>query len=129
MSQGECSKPEKAMIETHVNLCHLFDTTRLRTKVQAFPSEARLRKYTLSTKKIFRREEAYEGGLLKYLLRQIKVPIRGTGWRAEAAAGTSKIPSRKLELKMEWCHMSESKEQIGVDEAGLILMIKLDTLN
>lgn len=65
------------MIQTHVNLCDLLDTTRQRNKVQVFASEAELRGYTLKTEKFFPREEAYEGGLLKYLLRQITGTYRG----------------------------------------------------
>lgn len=59
------------MIQTHVNLCDLLDTTRQRSQVQVFASQGELREYTLETGKFFPREEAYEGGLLKYLLREI----------------------------------------------------------
>ena len=59
------------MINTHVNLCDLLDTARQGTRVHVFASEKELRVYTKETRRIFPREEAYEGGLLKYLLREI----------------------------------------------------------
>ena len=65
------------MIQTHVNLCDLLDTTRQRSKVQVFASEHDLREYTKRTGKIFPLEEAYAGGLLKFLLREITGTYRG----------------------------------------------------
>ena len=59
------------MINTHVNLSDLLDTTRQNTRVHVFASEEELREYTRETGRIFPKEEAYAGGLLKYLLRQI----------------------------------------------------------
>jgi hypothetical protein len=68
---------EKAMIQTHVNLCDLLDTTRQCSKVQIFASEEDLREYTLETGLVFPRVEAYAGGLLKYLLREITGKYHG----------------------------------------------------
>ena len=59
------------MINTHVNLSDLLDTTLQDTRVHVFASEEELREYTLETRRIFPKEDAYAGGLLKYLLRQI----------------------------------------------------------
>ena len=59
------------MINTHVNLSDLLDTTRQGTRVHVFASEEELREYTIETGRIFPKEDAYAGGLLKYLLRQI----------------------------------------------------------
>ena len=59
------------MINTHVNLSDLLDTTRQGTRVHVFASEQELREYTKETGRVFPKEEAYAGGLLKYLLRQI----------------------------------------------------------
>ena len=59
------------MINTHVNLSDLLDTTRQGTRVHVFPSEEDLRVYTQRTGRTFPKEEAYAGGLLKYLLREI----------------------------------------------------------
>ena len=59
------------MIGTHVNLSDLLDTTRQGTRVHVFASEAELRTYTQETGRLFPKEDAYAGGLLKYLLRQI----------------------------------------------------------
>lgn len=69
------------MINTHVNLCDLLDTTRQGTEVHIFASEAELREYTKRTGKIFPREEAYAGGLLKYLLREISGTYQGNRGR------------------------------------------------
>ena len=59
------------MIDTHVNLSDLLDTTRQGTRVYVFASEEELRVYTKESGRIFPKEYAYAGGLLKYLLRQI----------------------------------------------------------
>ena len=59
------------MINTHVNLSDLLDTTRQGTRVHVFASEEELREYTRETGRVFPKEEAYAGGLLKYLLREI----------------------------------------------------------
>lgn len=59
------------MINTHINLSDLLDTTRQGTRVHVFASEEELRVYTKRTGRIFPKEEAYAGGLLKYLLREI----------------------------------------------------------
>ena len=59
------------MINTHVNLSDLLDTTRQGTRVHVFASEEGLRTYTQDTGRVFPKEDAYAGGLLKYLLRQI----------------------------------------------------------
>ena len=59
------------MINTHVNLSDLLDTTLQGTRVHVFASEEQLREYTVETGRIFPKEDAYAGGLLKYLLRQI----------------------------------------------------------
>jgi len=57
--------------DTHVNLVDLVDSARTGKPVKLFESLAELRKYTLRTKKIFPKENAYQGGLLKELLREI----------------------------------------------------------
>ena len=59
------------MINTHINLSDLLDTTRQGTRVHVFASEEELREYTRETGRIFPKEDAYAGGLLKYLLREI----------------------------------------------------------
>ena len=59
------------MINMNVNLSDLLDTTRQGTRVHVFASEEELRVYTKKTGRIFPKEEAYAGGLLKYLLREI----------------------------------------------------------
>ena len=58
---------------THVNLVDLVDAGGTRT-VKRFPTEKALSTYTLTTKKIFPRENVHAGGLLKALLRRIRHP-------------------------------------------------------
>ena len=78
------TNPIQAMINTHVNLCDLLDTARQHTRVRVFASEKELRAYTKETGRIFPREEAYEGGLLKYLLREISGKYQGNRGRNDA---------------------------------------------
>ncbi len=59
------------MIQTHVNLCDLLDSTRQRSRVRIFRSDLELRWYNIRTGSFFPRDNAYAGGLLKYLLREI----------------------------------------------------------
>ncbi|KPM37775.1 hypothetical protein AK830_g8804 [Neonectria ditissima] len=56
---------------THVNLVDLTESPTTGNKVEIFPSVEALRSYTIETGKIFPRNEAHAGGLLKTLLRQI----------------------------------------------------------
>jgi len=56
----------------HVNLVDLVDSQRTGKPVKLFASLEDLRAYTLQTRNIFPKEtRAYQGGLLKELLREI----------------------------------------------------------
>lgn len=57
--------------ETHVNLVDLVDRGRTGKRVRLFSSLEELRAYTISTRKFFPKEDAYAGGVLKFLLREI----------------------------------------------------------
>ncbi|KAI9776599.1 MAG: hypothetical protein M1839_009503 [Geoglossum umbratile] len=57
--------------ETHVNLVDLVERARSGKRVKVFPDLEELREYTISTGKFFPKENAYAGGVLKYLLREI----------------------------------------------------------
>ncbi|KDQ53377.1 hypothetical protein JAAARDRAFT_197531 [Jaapia argillacea MUCL 33604] len=59
---------------THVNIVDLIDTPNTGDRVGKFPSEFRLSEYTKATGKYFPRDNAYAGGLLRYLLRRIDNP-------------------------------------------------------
>ncbi|KAG1831636.1 hypothetical protein EV424DRAFT_1372149 [Suillus variegatus] len=61
----------KCVWDTHVNLVDLVDSPRTGKPVKLFASVEELRAYTLQTEKIFPKESAYQGGLLKELLREI----------------------------------------------------------
>lgn len=54
-----------------MNLVDLVDTPRTGAPVEVFPNLQGLRVYTIYTEKFFPKEDAYAGGLLKFLLRQI----------------------------------------------------------
>ncbi|KAG5652140.1 hypothetical protein H0H81_006159 [Sphagnurus paluster] len=64
----------EAVAETNVNLVDLVDLPNSNNPVTTFPTEVALSEYTLGSGKIFPRENAYAGGLLKYLLRHIMNP-------------------------------------------------------
>ena len=65
------------MLSTHVNLCDLLDSAGRKRRVRVFKSVEQLRSYTLERGKIFPKEEAYAGGLLKFLLREITGTYHG----------------------------------------------------
>ncbi|CAE6420160.1 unnamed protein product [Rhizoctonia solani] len=66
-----CRQLVKSM---HVNIVDLVDTPATQEPVTHFVSEAALSTYTVQTGKYFPKENAYAGGLLKYLLRNIINP-------------------------------------------------------
>jgi len=59
---------------THVNLIDLVDLRRTGQTVQVFDSEEALSIYTIGEGKFFPKENAYAGGLLRFLLRKILNP-------------------------------------------------------
>jgi hypothetical protein len=60
-----------------VNLVDLVDTPRTSTKVRIFKSLKELQDYTIKNRKYFPKEDAYAGGLLRFLLREIIHPYEG----------------------------------------------------
>ena len=62
---------EQKIKETHVNLVDLVEQGRTGKRVRLFPNLEGLRKYTMDTGKFFPKENAYAGGILKFLLREI----------------------------------------------------------
>ncbi|KAG1731814.1 uncharacterized protein EDB91DRAFT_707621 [Suillus paluster] len=80
--------------DTHVNLVDLVDTARNGTPVELFASLGELTAYTLQTKKFFPKHNAYEGGLLKELLREIINTYHG-----KRRNGSSKRKERKKKQK------------------------------
>jgi len=63
--------------DTHVNLVDLVDTARIGTPIRLFASLEELTAYTVRTGKFFPKNNAYQGGLLKELLREILNPYFG----------------------------------------------------
>jgi hypothetical protein len=64
----------KVVRATHVNIVDLVDNNSIGGRVKIFNSEEALSRYTISTGKYFPKENAYAGGLLRFLLRQIMNP-------------------------------------------------------
>ncbi|TGO80860.1 hypothetical protein BPOR_1611g00020 [Botrytis porri] len=67
-SLNEC---RKHVLRTHVNLVDLVETPRTGNPVEIFADLKDLREYTIKNEKFFPKEDAYAGGLLKFLLREI----------------------------------------------------------
>lgn len=59
------------MLRTHVNLSDLLDGARTGAPVRTFATQTDLANYTRTEGRYFPKEDAYAGGLLKYLLREI----------------------------------------------------------
>lgn len=59
---------------THVDIVDLLDTPNTEKQVQVFNSVQQLSNYTKDTRKYFPKENAYAGGVLKFLLREIISP-------------------------------------------------------
>ncbi|KAF7967139.1 hypothetical protein HWV62_5006 [Athelia sp. TMB] len=66
--------------QTHVNIVDLVDDSS-DSDVKIFKSLDDLRAYTIATQKYFPKENAYAGGVLKFLLREILNPREGRGGR------------------------------------------------
>ncbi|KAG8725502.1 hypothetical protein FRC12_001369 [Ceratobasidium sp. 428] len=62
---------KKIVKGTHVNLVDLVDMPNTKQPAQHFEDVAALRKYSKKNKKIFPRDEAKAGGILRHLLRPI----------------------------------------------------------
>ena len=64
----------KIVKKLFVNLVDLVDMPNTGLPVRHFKTEKRLSRYTKRTEKIMPRDDAHAGGILKYLLRQIRFP-------------------------------------------------------
>ncbi|RXW17794.1 hypothetical protein EST38_g8055 [Candolleomyces aberdarensis] len=67
------AEARRAMLDIHVNLVDLTDGVDP-AEILLFPTEKALSEYTISTHKIFPRENVHSGSLLKELLRHIFNP-------------------------------------------------------
>ncbi|TCD65123.1 hypothetical protein EIP91_003054 [Steccherinum ochraceum] len=63
----------KIVKRAHANIIDYIDAKRLGQRVRKFPSLKTLAKYTYAEDKVFPKEQAKAGGVLKYLLRTISV--------------------------------------------------------
>jgi len=64
----------EAVRATHVNIVDLVENRNSGRRVRIFSSEEALSEYTIANGKFFPKENAYAGGLLRFLLRQIMNP-------------------------------------------------------
>lgn len=64
----------QAIEDAHINLIDLVDVKTTGAPVHRFATEAQLSAYTMRTGKIFPRDLAYKGQLLRHLLRRIFHP-------------------------------------------------------
>ncbi|KAG8707082.1 hypothetical protein FRC08_000709 [Ceratobasidium sp. 394] len=71
------NKCRKLVRSTYVNIVDLVDIPVTQNQVELFDGEQELSEYTKRTGKYFPRENAYAGGLLKFLLRRIDYPGDG----------------------------------------------------
>jgi hypothetical protein len=76
---------EKKVKRTHVNIVDLVDTRG--QQVRVFDSVQELSTYTKETGKYFPKENAYAGGVLKFLLRAILNPPAVVVSRTRRAGG------------------------------------------
>jgi hypothetical protein len=72
----------QTMRVTHVNLVDLVESPRTRQPVEHFKTVQDLSQYSVYEDKIFPKEEAYNGGLLALLLREILGARSGRARRA-----------------------------------------------
>ncbi|KAG8738747.1 hypothetical protein FRC10_006511 [Ceratobasidium sp. 414] len=90
------NKCRKLVQSTYVNIVDLVDTPVTQEPVEHFDGERELSEYTKSTGKYFPKENAYAGGLLKFLLRQIDDPGDGRAHskaKQNTRAGIKKPPA------------------------------------
>jgi len=76
--------------QTHVNIVDLVDAPNTGQRVRVFNSVQELSTYTKEYGKYFPKENAYAGGVLKFLLREILNPpvvVVGRARRARARGG------------------------------------------
>ncbi|KAK0341965.1 hypothetical protein LTS02_018046, partial [Friedmanniomyces endolithicus] len=59
------------ILDTHVNLSDMLDSKRSGGSVKPFQTRNELIDYTVQERRYFPKADAYAGGLLRYLLREI----------------------------------------------------------
>lgn len=78
-----------AVKSTHVNIVDLIDTINTGQRVRVFGSVQELSTYTKESAKYFPKQNAYAGGVLKFLLRDILNP------HAVAVNRTSRVGTKR----------------------------------
>ena len=89
----------KLVWDAHVNIVDLLKSTRTGAQVQKFANLEELRAYTKKPGKVFPKESAYVGGLLKDLLREIFRPYFGK--RRNGSENRKRRKARKQAAAMQ----------------------------
>ncbi|KAF8434372.1 hypothetical protein L210DRAFT_3485540 [Boletus edulis BED1] len=79
--------------DANVNIVDLLESGRTGEPVQTFPTLDELREYSVNSRKIFPKQSAYAGGLLKELLREFFHPYFGN--RRNGSAKRKRRKARK----------------------------------
>lgn len=82
----------QTVLDTHINLSDLLDSVRTGSPVRIFATHADLVNYTRSQGRYFPKEDAYAGGLLKYLLREIDNTYHGRRGKKVSRGKKCEIP-------------------------------------
>lgn len=108
----------QAVKTTYVNLVDLVDLRNSKKPIELFSSEDALSEYTMSTGKFFPRDNAYAGGLLKYLLRQIMVP-RVPGAKRRGLGVSTRGQSRSSDVQSSTgLGIHKGSDSVQAGEAG-----------
>lgn len=65
-------------MHTHINIVDMHEKRLCGLEVERFSTLQELRQYTKDTKKFYRKKDAYDTGLLRYLLREIRGKYLGS---------------------------------------------------
>ncbi|KAK3045394.1 hypothetical protein LTR09_012994 [Extremus antarcticus] len=80
----------KAVINTHINLTDMLDSKRRGEAISIFKTQDELVEYTVEEGRYFPKEDAYAGGLLKYLLREIHNKYEGSRGKRGRSQGKTR---------------------------------------
>ncbi|KIK93953.1 hypothetical protein PAXRUDRAFT_143929 [Paxillus rubicundulus Ve08.2h10] len=86
---------KRVVRDAHVNIVDLIEIVRTRNPVRRFNSLDELARYTKQTSKFIPKENAYQGGLLKELLREIINPDSYFGRRCNGSEKRKRRKARK----------------------------------
>jgi len=86
---------QRLVWDAHVNIVDLLECARTGQRVRKFDTLEELRRYTMKPGRMFPKENAYAGGLLKELLREIVNPYFGKRRNGSAKRKARKEKARR----------------------------------